>query len=72
MNEGKIKRLKRELRKYQKRLKQMQKRWSATKSGSRYGDEYLETQIKVYERMIGEVEGEIFKLRKYLEIGRGL
>ena len=63
MDKEKVKRLKRELKKYQGRLKRMQKLWSATRGGSRYGDEYLETQIKVYRRMILEVKREMERLK---------
>ena len=62
MDKEKVKRLKRELIKYQGRLGRMQKNWSVTKSGSRYGDEYLETQIKVYRQMIVEVKREMARL----------
>jgi hypothetical protein len=63
MDVEKIKRLEDELDKYEKKLKEMQVNWSATKGGSRYGDEYLETQIKVYQSMIAEVKREIMKLK---------
>ena len=56
--------LKTELRKYQKKMVQIQHDWSASKEGSRYGDEYLETQIKVYRDMILQVKTEIAKLKK--------
>ncbi len=62
--EDKITRLKSELEKYQTKLAEMQKNWAATKSGSRYGDEYLETQIKVYESFIFETKVEIAKLKR--------
>ena len=42
----------------------MERNWAATKGGSRYGDEYLEVQCKVYRQMIGEVSEEIMKLKK--------
>ena len=61
MDEKKIKRLRGELRKYRSKLKQMQVDWAETKSGSRYGDEYLEGQIKVYGQMITDTEEEIKK-----------
>jgi len=38
-----IERLKEEQKRYQQKLEQMQKDWAASKGGSRYGDEYLET-----------------------------
>jgi hypothetical protein len=63
MNEKKIKKLKEELKKYKTKLKQMQVDWSETKAGSRYGDEYLEMQIKVYNQMIVNVDEEIKKER---------
>jgi hypothetical protein len=63
-NEGKLKKLEAELEKYQKKLRQMQSDWSATKGGSRYGDEYLETQVKVYQEMILGVKKEILRMKK--------
>lgn len=44
-----------DLKKYKEKLAQMTKDWAATRGGSRYGDEYLETQIKVYQAMIAEI-----------------
>jgi hypothetical protein len=58
----KVERLTEELEKYQSRLDQMKKDWSASKGGSRYGDEYLETQIKVYQDMISAVKKELLAL----------
>ncbi|RLC35558.1 hypothetical protein DRH14_00610 [Candidatus Shapirobacteria bacterium] len=59
----KLKRLEQELKKYQTKLKQMQKDWSETKAGSRYGDEYLEMQIKVYNNMVNQVQQEIRQIK---------
>lgn len=64
VNEDKIKKLEKELKKYEKRLTRMQKNWAATKSGSCYGEEYLEIQIKVYGRMMEGLRKEILELRK--------
>jgi cob(I)alamin adenosyltransferase len=61
MDLGKKERLEAELEKYQKKLEQMQIDWAASRGGSRYGDEYLETQIKVYKAMIEEVKKELLK-----------
>ena len=60
----KINNLEEELAKYQGKLEEMIRNWSATKGGSRYGDEYLETQIKVYQSMIAEVQTELQRLRR--------
>ncbi|KKQ69210.1 MAG: hypothetical protein US90_C0018G0054 [Candidatus Shapirobacteria bacterium GW2011_GWE2_38_30] len=49
MENEKLKNLEKELDLYRKKLTQMQKDWSASRGGSRYGDEYLEMQIKVYQ-----------------------
>jgi len=64
MSENKLERLEEELEKYEKRLVRMQKNWAATKSGSRYGEEYLGIQIKVYEQMVMGLKEEILKLKK--------
>lgn len=56
--------LENELKKYQQKLSQMQHDWSATKGESHYGNEYLETQIKVYCAMIVQLKSEIIKLKK--------
>lgn len=60
----KIEKLELELEKYKKKLGEMQKSWSETKGGSRYGDEYLEVQCKVYTDMIVQIKEEILKLKK--------
>lgn len=57
-------RLETELKNYQLKLSQLQHDWSISKEGSRYGNEYLETQIKVYQDMILQLKNEIFKLKK--------
>ncbi|HAP37418.1 hypothetical protein A2574_04010 [Candidatus Shapirobacteria bacterium RIFOXYD1_FULL_38_32] len=64
MENEKLKNLEKELDLYRKKLTQMQKDWSASRGGSRYGDEYLEMQIKVYQDMIISVKKEIFELRR--------
>ncbi len=66
MEENRLKRLEEELKKYNKKLSQMKKDWAATKEGSRYGNEYLETQIKVYQAMIGDTKLAIFEEKKKL------
>lgn len=48
-----------ELEKYEKKVAQLTRDWSETKGGSRYGDEYGEMQIKVYQRMIEDVKREL-------------
>lgn len=60
----KIERLESELKKYQEKLRQMEVDWAASRGGSRYGDEYLETQLKVYRNMIMQVKQEILVLKK--------
>ena len=60
----KIEKLELELEKYKNKLGEMQKRWTETKGGSRYGDEYLEVQCKVYTDMIVQVKEEILRLKK--------
>ena len=62
MDLEKRERLERELERYREKLNQLQKDWAASKEGSRYGNEYLETQAKVYKAMVEEVEGELKKL----------
>ena len=64
MDENKINRLEIEVEKYKKKLLQMQKNWSVTKEGSRYGDEYLEVQIKVYQSIINDLDREIRDLKR--------
>ncbi len=61
---GKLEELEIELEKYQKKLRQLETDWSASRGGSRYGDEYLETQVKVYQAMIVDVNKEIHKLSR--------
>ena len=55
--------LKQELNNLEKKLVQLQTDWAETKGGSRYGDEYVEVQIKVYESMIGEIKAELAKIK---------
>ncbi len=64
MEKNKKERLEAEGEKYQKKLAQMMVDWAASKGGSRYGDEYLETQIKVYKAMIEDI-------RREMLVGRG-
>lgn len=52
-----------ELVKYEKKLAQLRTDWGETRGGSRYGDEYGEVQIKVYQKMIEEVKVELSKLK---------
>jgi len=59
MQENRKEKLMAELEKYQKKLEQLTKGWSETKGGSRYGDEYGEIQIKVYQKMIEEIREEL-------------
>lgn len=59
---GKLSELKRQLLNYQKKLKQLVGNFTETKTGSRYGNEYLEIQIKVYQDMITSVQKEIKEL----------
>jgi flagellar motility protein MotE (MotC chaperone) len=59
-------RLNEELKKYERKVSQLQKDWTVTKAGSRYGDEYLETQIKVYQTMIRDTKAAIFEEKKEL------
>jgi len=52
-----------ELAKYEKKILQLKTDCAEFKGGgSRYGDEYGEIQIKVYEKMIEEVKIELAKL----------
>jgi prefoldin subunit 5 len=64
MDKNNLERLENELKKYKEKVSEMQKNWSETRGGSRYGDEYLELQIKVYQSMIDELNGEILRLKK--------
>jgi DNA-binding protein YbaB len=64
VDKNKLERLEKELQKYRKKLSEMQKSWSETRAGSRYGDEYLELQIKVYQSMIDELGAEIYRIKK--------
>jgi len=61
----KLGKLEGELEKYEKKLRQLESDWAASKGGSRYGDEYLETQIKVYRKMMAEVREEIMSIKNY-------
>lgn len=60
----KLEELEKELTKYKKKLTQMTEDWGATKAGSRYGDEYLEVQIKVYRSMVESLRREIVDLKR--------
>lgn len=56
--------LKQELEKYERKLAQLKKDCAEFKAGgSRYGDEYGEIQIKVYEQMISDVRKELLILK---------
>ena len=48
-----------ELKKVKGKLQEIVKQAVETKGGSRYGDEYLEVQIKVYSQMISELQEEL-------------
>ena len=62
--DNKEERLKAELLKFETKVKQLTKDWAETKGGSRYGDEYGEIQIKVYNQMIEDVKNELKKISK--------
>ena len=64
MIEIRLDKLEKELKKYKKKLAQMEGDWAVTKQGSRYGDEYLEMQIKVYRAMIVDVKKQILEEKK--------
>jgi cob(I)alamin adenosyltransferase len=51
-----------DLERYQTKLFQLQKVWAKSKVGSRYGDEYLESQIRVYQSITDQVQEEITRL----------
>lgn len=54
-----------ELEKYEKKVGQLKRDCAEFKAGgSRYGDEYGEIQIKVYEEMIDSIRDEIKKLER--------
>jgi len=59
MSGDKTEGLEKELAKYKQKLSQLEKEYAETKGGSRYGSEYLDIQIKVYSKMIGDIEEEI-------------
>ena len=63
--ESKKEQLLAELKKYEEKLLQISKDCSEFKAGgSRYGDEYGEIQIKVYNQMIEEIKKELIKLNR--------
>jgi len=51
--------LKKQLKRHQKRWKLLKKEWSRASRGRRYGDEYLDTQMQVYESMIYRLKKQI-------------
>ena len=62
--ENKKQKLVEELKKYEKKLAQLKADCAEFKGGgSRYGDEYGEIQVKVYESMIGEIKAELAKIK---------
>ncbi len=61
---GKLEELQAELAKLEGRLVHMAKEYAETRSGSAYGVEYYEIQVKVYQAMIVDVKKEIEKLSK--------
>ena len=60
---NKKQKLQAELAECQKKMAQLCADWAESKGGSRYGDEYVEVQIKVYESMIGEIKAELVKIK---------
>lgn len=60
----KLEKLEEELRDLEKRLAHMASEYAATKSGSAYGVEYFEIQVKVYQEMVEGVKKEILELKK--------
>lgn len=56
---NKTEELKKELAKYRDKLGQLEKEYAETRGGSRYGSEYLDIQVKVYTKMISDIEEEI-------------
>lgn len=65
MSESKFCQLEEELKKYEAKILQLQKDFAATRSGSAYGSEYLEVQVKVYQDMIIQTKREILKLKNH-------
>ncbi|MBU2592825.1 hypothetical protein KKD61_05240 [Patescibacteria group bacterium] len=55
---------------YIERINEMQKNWSATKAGSRYGDEYLEMQIKVYTAQLACLQEQLAELKQRSPTGQ--
>ena len=58
-----------EIETLQKRLEEAQQRWQELKKvwnshGSRYGDEYIEIQMKVYEARINKIKSQILETKK--------
>lgn len=66
--ETKIKKLEEELAKYKEKHTHLTKEYAATKSGSAYGVEYFDIQIRVYESMIIETKREIERLKTGLKV----
>ncbi|MBU1117345.1 hypothetical protein KKD37_00040 [Patescibacteria group bacterium] len=61
---SKVKKLQKELRNYQDKLKHMSAEFAATKEGSAYGCEYYEIQCRVLLTMIQDTQAEILKTKK--------
>jgi len=62
----KIDKLKKELEEYKKKLAGLKVHWGSTRGESRYGDEYVEIQIKVYENFIMNTQQEIIRVKKLM------
>jgi len=62
--DDKRQRLLEELEKYEKKILQLKTDCAEFKAGgSRYGDEYGEIQIKVYEQMIDGIKNDLAKIK---------
>ena len=59
-----LEKLKANLEHYQQRYDSLKLKWSETRKESRYGDEYIEMQMKVYENRIARGKQKIVKLKK--------
>jgi len=60
----KIEKLEVELKNLEEKIQHMVIQYSETKSGSAYGVEYYEIQVKVYQEMIRNIKKEILELKK--------
>jgi len=59
MDLKKVNKLEKEVKKYRSKLSHLEREYAETKSGSAYGVEYFDIQIKVYTKMISDIEEEI-------------